>query len=151
MKTNIRTAKSKLFSKATIYYVPSATGVHPNDEHIVVSHDQMRVWGRDLTQPFFCDCKDFMTRRLPLLGEKTFTNCKHGQAVIHMLNNQVPTIKKSNSRKYGAFVNDINGIGLGERRSVDIPQEFSSKKAANEAIRYYEKHNGKFGRVARAL
>ncbi len=136
----IRTAKSKLFSKATVYYVPSATGISPHDEHIVVF----------VNQTAFCDCKDFMTRRLPLLGTSAFTNCKHGLAVIRMLNEQlidVPTIKKSLTKKYGVFT----GSYLGDRRSMDIPQEFGNKKAASEAIRQYETLNGKLGRVARVL
>jgi hypothetical protein len=64
----IRKAKSKLFTNADIYYVPSKSG---GDEHIVVQVD-----GR-----LFCDCKDFMTRRLPLLTSPGFSMCTHGKQV----------------------------------------------------------------------
>ena len=135
MKLKIRTAKHKLFHHATIYYVSSKSG---GAEHIVVNQYS--------TSRFFCDCKDFMTRRLPLLGSSSFTNCKHGVAVSNMLNNQV--VKKSNGIRYGVFVD--NGYASG-RRSVDIPEEFGSMTEAGKAVQYYESHNGIFGRVVRAL
>ena len=140
-KSGIRTAKSKLFSKATIYYVPSATGVHPNDEHIVVATNGT----------FFCDCKDFMTRSLPLLGTSAFTNCKHGKAVSRMLDSQPTKPPQAPPVKYGVFVDDHDLNDAHGRRSVDIPQEFGNLKAARFAIQEYEKHNGNLGRVARPL
>jgi len=72
MKTNIRTAKSKLFANATIYYVPSKSG---GEEHIVVHNGTY----------LFCDCRDFMTRHLPLFGTSGFSACTHGRQVIELL------------------------------------------------------------------
>jgi hypothetical protein len=75
MKTNIRTAKTKLFANSTVYYVPSKSG---GDTHIVV-HNNVH---------FFCDCKDFMTRRLPLLGTAGFSQCTHGRQVSELVNSK---------------------------------------------------------------
>ena len=86
MKTNIRTAKSKLFANATIYYVPSKSG---GEEHIVVHNGTY----------LFCDCRDFMTRHLPLFGTSGFSACTHGRQVTEFL-----AAKTAGPKKYQVFV-----------------------------------------------
>lgn len=52
---------------AKIYYVTSES--HPEkDHHIVVRKENY----------FFCDCRDFMIRKLPGLNSTTAERCKHG-------------------------------------------------------------------------
>jgi hypothetical protein len=138
MKT-IRTAKTKIYSRATVYYVPSKSG---GPEHIVVSN----------ASGVFCDCKDFMTRRLPLLGTNGFSNCTHGKQVIalsmgHTIEHKssgpedvfsvyghaAPTIRakaaKPTKQKYGIFY-----IATGSR-SLDFPKTYGSKTAAEKALK----------------
>ena len=129
MKTNIRTAKSKLFDKSTVFYVPSKSG---GDEHIVVHNGNK----------FFCDCKDFMTRRLPLLGTPGFSACTHGKQVLMMLTEK--TYTNRSSCKYGVFT--ANG-----QRSIDISATFDTKKAAERFLADYEFRNGRIGRFVKAL
>jgi hypothetical protein len=55
-----------------LYYVSSESKPDQKENsHIVVRHGRL----------FFCDCRDFMVRRLPLLGTSGFRLCKHGQFV----------------------------------------------------------------------
>jgi len=51
-----------------LYYVSSEGG---GDSHVIVRHGGL----------FFCDCRDFMIRRLPVLGTSKFKPCKHGEFV----------------------------------------------------------------------
>jgi hypothetical protein len=122
MKLNIRTAKTKLYQNATVYYVPSKSG---GDEHIVVS----------TSKGLFCDCKDFMTRRLPLIGTAGFTMCTHGKQVQVFAAGIRLTPKPTPKKLYGVF-RDTKG----EYRSKDIPQTFTTKRAAQDAIRRYERY-----------
>jgi len=52
-----------------LFYVSSESG--RSDEHIVVKHGGL----------LFCDCRDFMIRRLPVIGTSKFKTCKHGEFV----------------------------------------------------------------------
>lgn len=126
MKTNITTPKKKLFSESNIFYVPSKSG---GEKHIVVK----------VGKHYFCDCKDFMTRRLPLFETAAFSHCVHGKQVIKTALD-APKTKTT----YGVFT----PAGY---RSVDIPGIFDTLKDAQEAIETYERHNNRYGRVARAL
>jgi hypothetical protein len=109
----IRKAKSKLFTNADIFYVPSKSG---GDEHIVVQVD-----GR-----FFCDCKDFMTRRLPLLGTSAFTQCTHIKQVTRSIRIAEPAVK------YGVFMESYG-------RSKDLPGMYDTRKEAEKAVEQWEK------------
>jgi len=120
----IRKAKSKLFTNADIYYVPSKSG---GDEHIVVEVD-----GR-----FFCDCKDFMTRRLPLLGTPAFTQCTHIKQVTRSI--RVAPATALRPKKFGVFMFD--------GRSSDLPKDYDTYEAATKAYKDREKlghRNGYF-------
>ena len=75
MKLNIRTAKKNLYTESQVFYVPSKSG---GEEHIVV-----RV-GRTL----YCDCKDFMIRRLLPIAQGLIEPCKHGAFVTDVVNAQ---------------------------------------------------------------
>jgi hypothetical protein len=55
-----------------LYYVSSESKPEErNHSHIVVRHAGL----------FFCDCRDFMIRKLPMLGTTEFRLCKHGEFV----------------------------------------------------------------------
>ena len=133
MKLNIRTAKTKLFNNSQVFYVPSKSG---GEEHIVV-----RSGGT-----LFCDCKDFMTRRLPLLGTAGFSHCTHGKQVAAF--SMQPVAPKTRNpkvaKKYAVFTD------LGQR-SIDLPDVYSSLAQANKAIKYLEDRTGHRIRTARAL
>lgn len=66
-----------------LFYVTSESG---GDQHIVVRD-------RSRGQVFYCDCRDFMVRKLPLLGTAEFALCKHGQFVSDVLNT-IPSDEK---------------------------------------------------------
>src|ERR1700676_1939854 len=70
-----------------IYYVTSES--KPTDRHIVVRRGEK----------FFCDCRDFMIRRLPLLGSIAFQPCKHGSFVRDALNKVRDGVLVSASRE----------------------------------------------------
>jgi hypothetical protein len=138
MKTNIRTAKTKLYEHSIVYYVPSKSG---GDEHIVVMN------GATL----FCDCKDFMTRRLPLYGTGGFSHCTHGRQVLahiadikHKFTFRVGTavprkekpcgttaLAQPVKKRYGIFTTH------GGYRSIDLPKEYSTKAAAEKDLRNF--------------
>lgn len=123
MKTNIRTAKSKLYQNATVFYVPSKSG---GQEHIVVV----------TTAGVFCDCKDFMTRRLPLIGTNGFSLCIHGKqlnrAQMKPASKTKVTVKKP--KTYGIFTK----AGY---RSVDFPGVYRSENTAANAILSHDINN----------
>lgn len=133
MKLNIRTASRQLFANSKVYYVPSKSG---GEEHIVVRADGT----------LFCDCKDFMTRRLPLLGTAGFSHCTHGKQVVayNMKHRSVAPSKPRIKKSYRVFT--PRGY-----TSYDLPKTYSSLKQAKAAIDSFEKQHGKFGRTARAL
>jgi hypothetical protein len=131
MQLNIRTPKKQLFSSGKVFYVPSKSG---GEEHIVVQVD-----GR-----LFCDCKDFMTRKLPLLGTSGFSHCTHGKQVATLSMGTDSTTVQHISKRYGVFT----PAGY---RSHDLPNDYPSLALAKSAIRAHERLNGKVGRVARAL
>src|ERR1700676_1188852 len=70
-----------------IYYVTSES--KPTDRHIVVRRGEK----------FFCDCRDFMIHRLPLLGSIAFQPCKHGSFVRDALNKVKDGVLVSASRE----------------------------------------------------
>jgi hypothetical protein len=39
---------------------------------------------------FFCDCRDFMIRKLPVFGTKQFKLCKHGEFVRDVMGSMRP-------------------------------------------------------------
>jgi hypothetical protein len=129
MQLNIRTPKKQLFSSGKVFYVSSKSG---GEEHIVVQVDGH----------LFCDCKDFMTRKLPLLGTTGFSHCTHGKQVAAFSMDTVPV--RIESKKYGVFT-------PGGYRSCDLPNAYPSLALAKSAIRAHERLNGKVGRTARAL
>lgn len=133
MKLNIRTASKQLFANSKVYYVPSKSG---GEEHIVVQANGT----------LFCDCKDFMTRHLPLLGTAGFSHCTHGkQVVAYSMNLTINRARKPAPKKtYGIFT----PYGY---RSSDLPGTYSSLKDAKQAIERHELLNGRFERYARAL
>lgn len=51
----------------TTFYVPSETD--PKVKYMVLRFDAMKL--------FFCQCNDFFGRKLPHLGQNTFSHCKH--------------------------------------------------------------------------
>lgn len=123
MKQNIKTAKTKLFANSTIYYVPSKSG---GDTHIVVRSQNH----------FFCDCKDFMTRRLPLFGGPGFSKCTHGRQVAEFINRGGATKKigykfklsvSKPLKRFGVFTS----TGY---RSIVYPKIFFSVASAKRAI-----------------
>lgn len=117
MKTNIRTPKKRLFAQSDIFYVSSKSG---GDEHIVVRA------GKTL----FCDCKDFMTRKLPLFGTSGFSLCRHGKKVSEKIfESGTPELPKP-VKKFGVFFKNS--------RSFDISKTFDSFKDAQDAIYKYE-------------
>jgi hypothetical protein len=69
--------KQKDFSVSKIYYVTSES--KPDETHIVVR------LGGSIIRSFFCDCRDFMIRKLPNLGTGRtplgLGLCKHGEFV----------------------------------------------------------------------
>ena len=121
MKTNtaskalkVTKAKTQLYTHSTVFYVSSES--NPEEKYIVVK----------TPKGVFCQCVDFITRRLPLFGTSAFTHCKHILAV-----NTLP-VKAPVSKKYGVWFVDLNrGWTF---RSVDVPGTFSSKVAAIRAI-----------------
>lgn len=74
---NLTTPKKQSHAGSRLYYVSSEA--HPDDKHIVVRH-------RDRPGVFFCDCRDFFVRRLPLLNTPEFSLCKHGEFVRDTVN-----------------------------------------------------------------
>lgn len=66
-----------------LYYVTSESG---GDQHIVVRD-------RDRRLVFYCDCRDFMVRKLCLLGTPEFQLCKHGQFVHDVVTGIAPDEK----------------------------------------------------------
>jgi hypothetical protein len=146
--------KKQLFNTSTTFYVSSESG---GDKHIVVRKDSAFFDCKGST--YFCDCKDFMTRKLPLYGTNLFSLCKHGSFVRSNQETQPakpvsgfpknayskasaelvqPASKKPVSlKKFGVF---FNQLGLCEVprismcRSNDIPETFSTKQEAQTAI-----------------
>lgn len=68
--------KSQSGKNVKIYYVTSEA--KPSETHIVVRHQGAHG------SSFFCDCRDFMIRRLPTIGTSDFhgNRCKHGDFVF---------------------------------------------------------------------
>jgi hypothetical protein len=108
----INKPKKQLFKNAVIYYVSSDSG---GDKHIVVSRDGQ----------FFCDCRDFMIRHLPLLHCNVFSLCKHGKYVKDSI--------KTHTGKFGIFYKSIPSGDV--RRSEEYPDIYGSLEAAKFAIK----------------
>lgn len=141
-KTGIRVAKSKLFTNSTIYYVPSKSG---GSDHIVVHNGAH----------FFCNCRDFMTRHLPLLGSSAFSSCVHGTEVSeHIAKSQQK--QRDKIVKYGIFVPYLNSQRVNGKKwfhSGDVPRMFDTRKEAQDALdKYIAKHGpNAVGRKVRPL
>ena len=118
MKLNIRTAKKNLFADSQVYYVPSKSG---GEEHIVVK----------TPAGLFCDCKDFMTRHLPLFGTAGFSHCTHGKQVaafsMHPPASFAPAKPKNRkpktAKRYRIFVRRSGDP------SIDYPGVYTKKQA----------------------
>lgn len=134
MKLNIRTAKKNLYTTSQVFYVPSKSG---GEEHIVVKTAGL----------LFCDCKDFMTRHLPLFGTAGFSHCTHGKqvAAFSMQYPAAQVVRKPKPAKKYAVFTDVG------QRSLDLPGVYDSLKAANKAIKQFEDRTGNRIRVACAL
>jgi len=59
---------------SSIFYVSSEA--KPSETHIVVKVESL--FGQAC---YFCDCRDFMVRRLPNIGKLGLVPCKHGEFV----------------------------------------------------------------------
>lgn len=105
---------------STIYYVESDSV--PGDKHIVVRNQGT----------LFCDCGDFMIRKLPLFGTSAFSLCKHGR---YVQDNRFPDPKK-----FAVFAILSNGSA---NRSYDIRGEFNSYQEAASALKDHERINGR--------
>ena len=122
MKTNtvskalkVTKAKTQLYTHSTVFYVSSES--NPEEKYIVVK----------TPKGTFCQCVDFITRRLPLFGTPAFTHCKHILAV-----NTLPVKSPvTRNRKFGVFYATNISQSF---RSIDVPGTFSSKAAAVNAI-----------------
>ena len=126
MKTNavskslkVTKAKTQLYTHSTVYYVSRES--NPDEKYIVVR----------TSKGIFCQCMDFITRRLPLFGTSAFTVCKHISAVQAKLEKiSVP------AKRYAVwFVGD--GCNF---RSIDVPGTFPSRVAAERAILSHKRY-----------
>lgn len=104
--------KKQLFNTSTTYYVSSESG---GEKHIVVRKDST----------YFCDCKDFMTRKLPLYGSTLFSLCKHGGFVR---DNSTPASKEpvAPEKQFGIFFYVDGKL----RRSEDHPATYTTAQEA---------------------
>jgi len=116
IKMKISKPKKQLFETATIYYVSSRSG---GDRHIVVKN----------SGTFFCDCRDFVTRHLPLFGTSGFSLCGHG---TYVRDRAIPCeiSKKKSTKKFGVFFT-LQGKPC---RSGDLPKTYKTAEAAQKAI-----------------
>lgn len=125
--------KKQLFNTSTTFYVSSESG---GDKHIVVRKDST----------YFCDCKDFMTRKLPLYGTNVFSLCKHGGFVRDnsapaskepVLGPKTPLETPRTVKQFGVFFNQFGlckDKPISMCRSNDIPETFSTRGEAQTAI-----------------
>ena len=125
MKTNtavskalkITKAKTQLYTHSTVFYVSSES--NPEEKYIVVK----------TPKGTFCQCVDFITRRLPLFGTPAFTCCKHILAV-NTSPIKIPVKTPVSKKQYGVwFVRTGHDF-----RSIDTPGTFYSRAAATRAI-----------------
>lgn len=72
MPLKVRKAEKNPVAGVRTFFVQSESD--PNTEYIVVEK-------RDAGTTYFCNCNDFMFRKLPFLGSNLYSNCKHGAAV----------------------------------------------------------------------
>ncbi len=131
---------------AQLSYVTSEA--HPDsepDRHIVV---------RIMSRPgvYYCDCRDFFVRRLPLLGTAQFSLCKHGD-FVRDADNSIPYTDiveavRDTKKKFGVFFATAHN----EYRSLDLPGTYPTQEAAQFALDKYEALTHRFGaRYVRAL
>jgi hypothetical protein len=68
--------KNQISSYSKLFYVSSETS--PEDKHIVVRlGSKLKPW----SFVYYCDCKDFMVRKLRTVGTSFYEPCKHGKFV----------------------------------------------------------------------
>ena len=123
----INKARTQLYSHATVYYVRSES--NPKVKYMVLHT------GKN----YFCQCTDFIARRLPLFGTPGFTHCKHIQAVKEHAVPAAETIIthfgkesfKKSTKKFGLFYI----ASQTPFRSLDMPEEFKSKASALRHLR----------------
>ncbi len=118
--------KKQLFTFTETFYVSSDSG---GEKHIVVRADKT----------YFCDCKDFMTRSLPLLNTPGFSLCKHGKFVRDSAPSKEPkTPLKTLEKQFAVFAIWESGV---IRRSLDVRGTYPSKELAQSALNnYHEKY-----------
>jgi hypothetical protein len=119
----ITVPKKQLFVLSTIYYVLSDTG---EGKHIVVRNQGT----------LYCDCRDFITRHLPLLGTPSFSLCKHGEFVR---NSPYPLKIEDSPRepkKFGIFVIKDDGTAY---LSTSFGTEPRTKKGAQKLLDFHNK------------
>lgn len=123
-----------------IYYVTSES--NPEDTHIVV---------RSRRGHFFCDCRDFMIRKLPLNSNGgDFELCKHGEFCkysesqvpagheLHRAVRQTVKTRKSPaavekfSKYYVALLDADHNKVIG--RSLQFAENYPTQSAAQQAI-----------------
>jgi hypothetical protein len=123
MKLNI--AKKACPVKGNVFfYVTSET--HPDETYIVL--ETQNFGGRN----YFCQCKDFFVRHLPLAKTAQFSNCKHIKLVQNFL-------ETSKSNKYEVWTK-IREYGFSTSfKSHDLNQNglYKSRAAAERAIRKF--------------
>lgn len=117
----------QLFIDSMTYYVSSES--NPDEKHIVVKSQGT----------FFCDCRDFFIRHLPLFGTSAFELCKHGKFMRDSTDIVFKNVVFQNTTattptpKFGVFFYSFSfpdGV-----RSSGIPRTFDSREEAEDAIK----------------
>lgn len=120
------TTPKQLFVDSKTYYVDSES--NPTDKHIVV----------DVVGTYFCDCRDFMVRHLPLYGTLAFSLCKHGE------------FARDEQSKPKKFV--VWALGNVKSPSGDVTGIFDTRQEAQNALdRYNLKVGNNFPREVRQV
>src|SRR5579859_5185584 len=135
MKTNtvskalkVTKAKTQLYTHSTVFYVSSESNPEEQPRRATQKSNREEKYIVVKTpKGTFCQCVDFITRRLPLYGTPAFTHCKHILAV-----NTLPVKSPvTRNRKFGVFYATNISQSF---RSIDVPGTFPSRAAADRAI-----------------
>lgn len=136
MKLTVPNHPQNSTRQAKIFYVSSESSPNSTEaSHIVVQHGLL----------YFCDCRDFMVRRLPLLGLVDFRLCKHGKFVqdTHMAAEPGVTIIREQTakpapKKFAVYYEGDNGDFY---LSADVLGTFDTFVAASKALdAFYRNH-----------
>jgi len=144
MKLN--TPKEQPYALSKIYYVESES--QPGQDHIVVQVGSSAAYS--LARVYFCDCRDFFIRHLPLYGTAAFSLCKHGRFVRDGVEWNTKVGGKTDdgeitwtnvgkaARKFGVYVvSDWK-----TSRSKDIRGTFDSREEAQAMLDNYTERYG---------